>query len=138
MSVSDRKHLEDLRKCDQELALAEDRRYTEVAEERAKALKIKEEADAKALDLQREVQQYKDEKANELRSQIERERGSMATKDDLANLAEKIEAQIKPLVSQSATSQGRTGGLNAGWGYLVGGVGLIASLIGAVVLISPH
>lgn len=40
-----------------------DRRLTEVATEREKALKIKEEADKEALRLDREIRQFKDEKA---------------------------------------------------------------------------
>ena len=48
-----------------------DRRYAEVTQEREKALKIKEVADLAALQLAREIQTYKDEKANELRTQIE-------------------------------------------------------------------
>jgi hypothetical protein len=51
-----------------------DRRYAEVATEKEKALRIKDAGDEKALNLARDIQVYKDEKANELRSQIERER----------------------------------------------------------------
>ena len=74
-----------------------DRRITEVGIEREKALKIKETADLTALSLARDIQVYKDEKANELRSQIERERGTYATKDDLAALADKLDVSIKSL-----------------------------------------
>jgi hypothetical protein len=74
-----------------------DRRYKEVAEEREKALKIKETADLAALSLAREIQDYKDEKANNLRSQIEGERGHYATKDDLKVLGDKLEAAVKPM-----------------------------------------
>ena len=55
-----------------------DRRYSEVNIEREKALKIKEEADKAALGLAREIQSYKDEKANQLREQIASERGTYA------------------------------------------------------------
>lgn len=61
-----------------------------VADQRA--LQIKEEADVRALELAREIQTYKDEKANELRSQIESERGLYATKDDVIAAIEKVEA----------------------------------------------
>lgn len=77
-----------------------DRRYSEVAAEREKALKIKEEADKVALTLAREIQTYKDEKANELRSQIERERGSYATQSDLRALGDRLEAKLEPVDSQ--------------------------------------
>jgi hypothetical protein len=72
--VSTRKHLEALRAADQ------------------RAIQIKQEADEKARDLAREMQTYKDEKANELRSQIESERGLMATKEDVAAAIQRIEA----------------------------------------------
>lgn len=72
-----------------------DRRYSEVSEARAEALKIKEAGDAKALELAREIQDYKDEKANELREQISSERGIYATKDE-----------IKPLTAFVLTQQG--------------------------------
>jgi len=44
-----------------------------------RALQIKENADRIALELAREIQTYKDEKANELRAQIEAERGRYLT-----------------------------------------------------------
>lgn len=68
-----------------------DRRYSEVAEARAEALKIKERADEKALDLSAEVQRYKDAKANELREQIGEERSEMATKSELAAAVERFD-----------------------------------------------
>ncbi len=91
-----------------------DRRYSEVNIEREKALKIKEEADKAALGLAREIQSYKDEKANQLREQITGERGSFASKDDLAAAIREVSASISPLTAyvqgagattkQSATS----------------------------------
>ena len=85
-----------------------DRRYAEVNVEKEKALKIKETADLAALQLAREIQTYKDEKANELRSQIERERGNYATRNDLSSLSERIDTAMKPITAfvtaQTATS----------------------------------
>ncbi len=71
---------------------ANDRRYAEVNVEREKALKIKEEADKAALGLAREIQTYKDEKANQLREQINSERGVYATKEDLQSAIREIVA----------------------------------------------
>jgi aminopeptidase N len=76
-----------------------DRRYSEVNIEREKALKIKEEADKAALGLAREIQSYKDEKANQLREQITGERGSFASKDDLAAAIREVSASIAPLTA---------------------------------------
>jgi len=90
-------HTDELRTADERWMEERDRRYAEVAVEREKALRIKEQADRDALGLAREIQTYKDEKANELRSQIERERGNYATRGDLVGAVEKFEAQLKPL-----------------------------------------
>lgn len=87
-----------------------DRRYAEVSVEKEKALRIKEAADFAALQLAREIQTYKDEKANELREQISSERGFYASKDDLSNVAEKLEATIKPISEFMTSQQGRYGG----------------------------
>lgn len=89
-----------------ELMAANDRRYSEVAHEREKALQIKDKADDEAKRLQRETQTYKDEKANELRSQIERERGLYVTRPELQGIVEKLEAAVKPLADYVTSQQG--------------------------------
>ena len=102
-----------------------DRRYAEVAIERENALKIKEVADLAALQLAREIQTYKDEKANELRSQIERERGTYATKEDLNSLSEKFETAIKPLADFVSGARGGS----AVYAQLAIAVGLLLSAV---------
>jgi hypothetical protein len=106
-----------------------DRRYAEVNVEKEKALKIKETADRDALQLARDIQTYKDQQHNGLLNQLNGERGLYATKDDLGAAIEKVEATIGPLLTYVAAQQGRGAGLNAGWGYLVGGVGLFLTLL---------
>jgi hypothetical protein len=88
-----------------------DRRYSEVTAEREKALKIKEEADTKALELQRSTQSYKDEKANELREQISSERGLYATKADVIAAVEKMEATLDPVIGFMRSKQGQEAGI---------------------------
>jgi len=102
-----------------------DRRYAEVSIEREKALKIKEVADLAALQLAREIQTYKDEKANELRSQIERERGHYASRGDLTALSEKLEATLKPILDFVSGSRGGS----AVYGQIAIAFGLIISAI---------
>lgn len=123
-SVSLREHAAAIRECDAALAAERDRRYTEVASARAEALKIKEAGDAKALDLAREIQTYKDEKANELREQISSERGLYATKDDLA-----------PVLAFMASQTGNTAGVKSSVAALVQAISSVATLIGMAFLI---
>ena len=106
-----------------------DRRYDEVSKEREKALKIKEEADKAALGLAREIQIYKDEKANELREQINSERGLYATKPDLAALGERIDATLRPLLSFMAAQQGEKGGRLSTQNLIIAMIGVAGTLI---------
>lgn len=118
-------HLQALQEERDKFMAERDRRYAEVSIEREKALKIKEVADLAALQLAREIQTYKDEKANELRSQIERERGDYATRSDLNALSDKFDTAMKPVVDFVSSSRG--GG--AVWGQLAIGIGLLLSAI---------
>jgi hypothetical protein len=83
-----------LRQADLRFSEERDRRYAEVDVEREKALAIKEKADEAARVLVAANQAYRDEKANELREQISRERLLYATKDDVVGVVEKVEALI--------------------------------------------
>jgi hypothetical protein len=105
-TISLQEHWEALEAANEKFMAERDRRYTEVSQEREKALKIKEEADKAALGLAREIQSYKDEKANQLREQISSERGSMATKEDLTSLSREIAATIQPLSAYVAGMAG--------------------------------
>jgi len=108
--VSLGKYLLAIRDGDQRVDAERDRRYAEVALARAEALKIKEEADKTALGLAREIQVYKDEKANELREQINSERGLYVTKTEL-----------EPIKAYIAGQTGRGLGMSSivGWGFAI-------------------
>lgn len=109
--ISLREHIELNWRWQQRFDMERDRRYSDIAIEKEKALQIKEKADGRALELAREIQTYKDEKANELRAQIESERGEYLKRAEYnsAHLAliDKMETAIKPLneyvVAQSGT-----------------------------------
>lgn len=82
-----------------------------------RALQIKESGDAKALDLAREIQVYKDEKANELREQISHER----------NLYVRLD-QLKPITDYIAAQRGRGQGLSDWFGYIIAGLAIAFAL----------
>ena len=105
-TISLQEHWEALEALNEKFMAERDRRYSEVNIEREKALKIKEEADKAALGLAREIQSYKDEKANQLREQISSERGSYASKEDLASMQREIVASIQPLSAYVAGMAG--------------------------------
>ena len=127
-----REHLEAIRRADLLFLGERDRRLTEVAVEREKALKIKETADLAALQLAREIQTYKDEKANELREQINSERGLYATKADLVAAAEKFEATVKPIAEFVFNERGIGSGVQASWLVIVAVVSAAIGVTGIV------
>jgi vacuolar-type H+-ATPase subunit H len=131
-----KEHLEKLSVIDDRYRNERDRRYAEVAQARAEALKIKEEADKAALQLARDIQVYKDEKANELRSQIERERGTYVTQSDLKGATEKIEALIAPLLEFRSGEQGRRQGIGVSTGVLVSAITVGATIIGIIIVVA--
>jgi hypothetical protein len=118
-------HQAALRLADERFHSERDRRITEVSLEREKALKIKEQADRDALGLAREIQTYKDEKANELREQISRERGLYVTQPEVKAIVEKIEATVAPIAAYVQSQTGSASGRKDFWGYIVGAIGLL-------------
>src|SRR5688572_18176924 len=122
-------HNEVLRIAEAKFQEERDRRYSEVATEREKALKIKETADLAALGLAREIQTYKDEKANELREQISSERGNYATKGDLRAAIEKVEESLKPIASYVSATQGQRAGITDSRQFITWLLGIALALI---------
>jgi hypothetical protein len=86
-----------------------------------RAIQIKETADLQALQLAREIQTYKDEKANELREQINSERGLYATNRD-----------VEPIKAYIASQTGRAGGIGMTLGAIVSIIIAVAAVSGAV------
>lgn len=106
LTVSLREHFETVIQLNVRISEERDRRYAEVNIEREKALKIKEEADRRALELAREIQAFRDEKANGLLDLVKSERGSYATNKDL-----------EPVKGYIASQTGRGLGMNALFGW---------------------
>lgn len=125
-----KEHLEALRQAD-------DRRYAEVAAERDKALKIKEAADEKALQLAAQIQTYKDEKANELREQINKERSLYITRDQLDAAVKEIKTAMVPLQEAQALTRGSNSGQKALLAISSLIVGLVVGLIGVYTFLQP-
>ena len=125
-------HGEAMRAADRDFAEERDRRYKEVNIEKEKALKIKETADLAALGLAREIQDYKDQKANGLREIMQAERGEFAPRDAVEALSDKFDAAHAPVLAYIASAQGRSAGGNA---TLYGSAAAIATVVAVVSII---
>lgn len=128
-------HLEALRAADKALEDERDRRYAEVNIEREKALKIKETADLAALGLAREIQDYKDGKADNLREQNLGERHLFATKVEIDNLGAKFAALLQPLADYVASQQGRTVAVAESRQQTQWTIGQVVSTVGVLVAV---
>ncbi len=122
LTVSLKEHFDTIRRFEDLLSEERDRRYTEVNIEREKALKIKEEADRRALELARENQTLRDEKANGLLELVKSERGGYATTKDI----EPIKSYIS---GQTARGIGLNSIFSGGIAILMAGIALVALLL---------
>jgi hypothetical protein len=132
-------YLAALREADLRFDAERDRRLTEVAVEREKALKIKETADLAALQLARADQTYKDEQANKLREQINSERNIYVTQDQLVAAVREVTTAIQPLSDYVSKQQGGRDGFTDArltMGTLLGGVSVLLVLVFGVISIA--
>jgi len=127
-------HQKVVREADQAMALERDRRYSEGAELRAVALKIKETADLAALTLARESQTYKEQQNDALRDKNLSESGVYATNASVSqaigNLETKIETALAPLVNFVSSQQGVAQGSRTTKAGLYSAIGVTATIVG--------
>jgi hypothetical protein len=138
MREADLRFEQAMREADQRFNAERDRRLSEVAVEREKALKIKEEADKAALALARADQTYKDEQANRLREQINAERNTYITTDQLAASIREMRSLITPLTDYMAGQQGRstgTGDVRSNIGAILGAASVVMVLVFGVITV---
>jgi hypothetical protein len=121
-------HIAALQAAEEKFAAERDRRYSETKVAEEKALQIQKEADRAALALAREIQSYKDEKANQLREQISSERGTFATQQDLSAAVRELNALITPILDYMRRQQGEAVGASQSIGRLISVVAVLAGL----------
>lgn len=132
---------EALRSADKEFQLERDRRYAEVAVEREKALRIKETADVKiketketadlaALSLARDIQTYKDEKADKARDLGLSERGAYVTQPQLVSAIEGINGRLDPVIEYISSQKGVVQGSQITMTKIYATIGGSAALFG--------
>lgn len=123
-------HNEAMRVSEERFQTERDKRYTEGNELRAMALKIKETADANALELASESQTYKEARNDAMREQNLKETGIYATRDDLAEVVKSMEKALKPLVDYVSGQQGSLKGSQITWGKIFASVAAMGTLMG--------
>jgi len=125
---------EAIRKVENEFQTERDRRYTEVAIEREKALRIKETADLAALSLARESQTYKEQQNDALRDKNLSESGIYATNASVAqaigNLENKLDSALQPLINFVANQKGAAQGSHSTKFGMYAAIGATATIVG--------
>ncbi len=69
---------------------------------------------------------------NEFRGQLADYQRTLMPRAEVAVMMGAMQEKLDALTHRMDRNDGRSGGLNAGWGYLVGAVGLAAAVIGIV------
>lgn len=129
MLIMDQKFQDERFKHLADVAVLNDRRYSEVNVEKEKALKIKETADLAALELARESQKYKEERNDAMREQNLGERGQYVTHEDLTKVVQSFERALKPLIEFIQGHEGAEKAVGVTKGMFFAGLGAIATII---------
>lgn len=67
---------------------------------------------------------------NEFRATLSDQQRDLATKSDVMLRFQALEGRINTLAEDAREIKGRSIGYSSGWGYLVGGIGAVAALVG--------
>jgi len=127
-----KEHYDALRVADERFDAERDRRTTEGAVLRERALNVKEVADKDAGILSRENQNYKDEKADKARDLSLSERGGFVTKSDLELVVTRIEDSLAPVFAFVAGQKGAAQGSQLTTAKLLGFIAAGGTIAGVV------
>jgi hypothetical protein len=105
-----------------------DRRYSEVAVEKEKALKIKEVADRDAKDLERSAQIYREQQNDAMRDKNLAQSGIYATNASVSQGFAEFRTELKPILDYISSTTGNVRGSAAATARLwqtVGGISIL-------------
>ena len=133
--VTLREHLAALREADLRFDAERDRRLTEVAQERERALQIKQEADKTALDLARQINDLHLSALNGEQARLLADRERFLSRDSY-DVAQKDFGVWRDTVNSSLSQlTGRDRGIGTSWSVMlavIGGVGIVVGIVVAV------
>jgi hypothetical protein len=81
---------------------------------------------------QESAAKYAQEKSNEFRGSLDDIGKKQMPRAEAEALIRSISEKIDLLQARLDRNEGRSGGLSSGWGYLIGAIGLIGSLVAIV------
>lgn len=128
-------HYQEIRASDKRFEDERDKRYAEGNELRAMALKIKETADANALELASEAQIYKEERNDATREQNLKQAGIYATRDDLSEVVARFDKTIKPILDYVAKQSGTVVGSQLTMGKILAVIAAMGTIVGILVVL---
>lgn len=79
---------------------------------------------------------YMRQVTNEFRGQLSDQQATFITRTETLARAQANADKIDAINTRLDRTEGRSGGLNSGWGYLVGAAGLVATIIAIVFALS--
>lgn len=113
-----------------------DRRYEQRFEAQEKAVTAALASAALAVDRAEVNAERWRNNANEWRAAMTDREKNFMSRDQADSQFDALEKQITDLKRSRDASEGRMGGISAGWGYLVGAIGLAAALVAIFINLS--
>lgn len=113
-----------------------DRRNTQRFTDMEMALRAALAASEKAILKAEAATERRFEAVNEFRATLSDQAGTFITRAESEAAVSRNTERIQDLTDRINRSEGRGAGIGAGWGYLVGAVGLIATVITIIVALS--
>lgn len=134
-SVTLREHLSALREADLKFQAERDRRYTEVARERERALLIKETADKAALDLARQINDLHLAALNGEQSRLLADRERFVSRDVFEEQQKTLTEWRDTVNSSLNIGTGQQRGVATFWGVLIVLVGMAISVVSLILVL---
>jgi len=130
-----REYLAALREADLRFDAERDRRLTEVAQERERAIQIKQEADRTALELARQINDLHLAALNGEQARLLADRERFLSREVFDQEQKTFSAWRDTVNSNLSLGTGRATGISATWGVLVAGIATVAAVVGIVLAI---
>lgn len=106
-----------------------DRRF----EDQDKAVQAALASAEKAVVTARNANDKRFEAANEVKATFSEDLARKLDRTEYTSNHKSLEDKIDALTDRMNRNEGHSGGLNAGWGYLVGAIGLLGSVVGIII-----
>jgi hypothetical protein len=110
--------------------------YDTVLAEKDKAINAALEAAEKAVTKAEAASERRFEGVNEFRAALSDQTQTFIPRSEYSSAADSVERRLRLLEAAVSAWGGRSTGLDAGWGYLLGGLGAVGTVVGVMLAVT--